>query len=129
MPQGRSTFCVCHSFYCPDEGIQRWCPECEDWFHISCLGLQSQDEPGKTITGSETGVNDILRKVSASPIERGGDTGPAGYAKVVLNARKMTCKHNWSKSDLVQYIGKHALCDIPMKPPIYYHCPNCDTIL
>jgi hypothetical protein len=71
----------------------------------------------------------ILKGVAQAPIERGGETGPAGYAKAILNARKMVCMPESHESCIDRYIGKNLLQRIGEQSPIYYKCPNCSGIV
>jgi hypothetical protein len=71
----------------------------------------------------------VIRQISISPIERGGEAGPAGYAKAILNAKKMVCKSDWMESDAEKYIGKHLLSEILTRSFDFYNCPRCNTIL
>jgi hypothetical protein len=126
-------FCICKSLYCPDEGIQRWCRHCDDWFDVACLVPHTTQSSYEDITGLKEidviTLDETLKMISATPIMRGGETGPAGYAKAILNARKMMYQHGWEESDIKRYIGKHIFEEILNRSDSHYQCPNCKRIL
>jgi hypothetical protein len=82
-----------------------------------------QDITGLDVVQNE---NEVLKMVAMSPIERGGEGGPSGYAKAVLNARRLMSHHG--EPDLEKHVGKNVLLKIA-RVNYYYHCPNCNGCL
>jgi hypothetical protein len=70
-----------------------------------------------------------LIRACRSPIERGGQSGPVGYGKAVLNARKLVSRPATNRQDLHKYLGAGFLEKLHDEEFRYYRCPRCSYCL
>jgi len=71
-------------------------------------------------------TSNTLRKACLVPIERGGDHGPVGNAKAVMNARKLVTSSE--AVDMTKFIGDFVL-GLVDDDFTWYACPSCQRCI
>lgn len=118
--------------------MQRWCLTCERWYHDDCLSdkqdFNSMDELYDNIAvdfPTALTFEKAHRDMALSPIRRGMQWGPSGYASEQVMANKSFWSqdfNNWrtavdtqSITDVLQLTQSNPLC--------LYLCTTCLTYI
>lgn len=132
----------CKKPYLPAMDRQRFCEDCDLWYHIECLGEQGEvdfdppevDAEVDASAVDEEGLPAVWKSVLAAPTVRGHNgeydfesswliTGSGTQKKIIKDSMESKeVPDGWEA-----LFGENFLADLLSKDFRAYKCPNCDA--
>lgn len=133
-----SCISTCNKPYSPDKEIQRFCSNCNQWYHIRCLDVLSplgsiKSHLPPTEVQAHHKVDKLFKALICCPVERGITAGVFGNGWGIHQARQwynQLVNEGYHLPD--DWITQMDQIDTRWIAPTknlanttYYQCPNC----
>jgi len=115
--------CICEAIYDPVKDVQRYCEECEKWYHIECC---------KSIAGVVHRLRGMKEKLCEMPIMRGALSSANNEWRISGNGWHKEIVRGWHETnsfpdDWKDQLGGDFMTTMQYASFTYYNCPSgCD---
>lgn len=126
--------------FSPDKEIQRFCLNCNRWYHTRCLkvllptdSIKSHLPETKVHADADHLVDELFKALICCPIERGITAGVSGNGWALHQAREwhsqLVCQGQHLPVDWTMHMDqidtKWIVPTQRLAHTIYYQCPTC----
>jgi hypothetical protein len=121
--QGVNGSCVCGQIYDPKEDIQRYCPECECWYHHACMDINMPYERDATLSPAAA--------IAQIPCVRGltSHTGSVSGPGARLSELEGWLEEDKLPDNWRERLGERFCTKAEETDWGRYQCPTCASII